>query len=246
MFDDRQDPGRYESRRPYHAAGSRQLADLDRRARASHLDAPPGAGRLDDVLAGRAAAGVHQDLDKISLRHTSLLCPIRAQLMRYLSVAQPPERARSVVQLKEAAASCQACDLWADATQTVFGEGAEHARLMLVGEQPGDQEDLQGKPFVGPAGKLLERGLEEAGIDRRRVYVTNAVKHFRWTRRGKRRLHEKPNAGQVRACRPWLEAEIEVVRPRPARGDRAPPHHAVEPRARPGMRPRRRGRAVLA
>jgi len=134
--------------------------------------------------------------------------------MRYLSVAQPPERARSVVQLKEAAASCQACDLWANATQTVFGEGAEHARLMLVGEQPGDQEDLQGKPFVGPAGKLLERGLEEAGIDRRRVYVTNAVKHFRWTRRGKRRLHDKPNAGQVRACRPWLEAEIEVVRPR--------------------------------
>src|SRR5438309_314111 len=214
MFDDRQAPGRDESRRPYDAAGPRQLADLDRRARAAHLDAPPGACRLNDVLAGRAAAGVHQDLDKISLRHTSLLCPIRAQLMRYLSVAQPPERARSVVQLKEAAASCQACDLWANATQTVFGEGAEHARLMLVGEQPGDQEDLQGKPFVGPAGKLLERGLEEAGIDRRRVYVTNAVKHFRWTRRGKRRLHEKPNAGQVRACRPWLEAEIEVVRPR--------------------------------
>ena len=86
--------------------------------------------------------------------------------------------------------------------------------MMLVGEQPGDQEDLQGKPFVGPAGRLLERALEEAGIDRRRVYVTNAVKHFRWTRRGKRRLHEKPNAGQIRACRPWLEAEIAVVQPR--------------------------------
>ena len=129
-------------------------------------------------------------------------------------MAQPPERATSVAQLKEAAASCQACDLWANATQTVFGEGAEHARLMLVGEQPGDQEDLQGKPFVGPAGQLLERALDEALIDRRRVYVTNAVKHFRWTRRGKRRLHEKPNAGQVRACRPWLEAEIEVVKPR--------------------------------
>jgi DNA polymerase len=84
---------------------------------------------------------------------------------------------------------------------------------MLVGEQPGDQEDIQGKPFVGPAGRLLEKALDEAGIDRRRVYVTNAVKHFRWTQRGKRRLHEKPNAGQVRACRPWLEAEIEVVRP---------------------------------
>src|SRR5207245_6389783 len=105
------------------------------------------------------------------------------------------------------------CDLWENATQTVFGDGTEHARMMLIGEQPGDQEDLQGKPFVGPAGRLLEKALEEAGIDRRRVYVTNAVKHFRWTRRGKRRLHEKPNAGQVRACRPWLEAEIEVVRP---------------------------------
>jgi uracil-DNA glycosylase len=120
----------------------------------------------------------------------------------------------SLDQLRQEAAGCRRCDLWENATQTVFGEGAERARLMLVGEQPGDQEDLQGKPFVGPAGKLLERALDEAGIDRRRVYVTNAVKHFRWTRRGKRRLHEKPNAGQVRACRPWLEAEIEVVRPR--------------------------------
>jgi uracil-DNA glycosylase len=117
-------------------------------------------------------------------------------------------------QLRQEAAGCRACDLWENATQTVFGEGAEGAPLMLVGEQPGDQEDLQGKPFVGPAGKLLERALTEAGIDRHRVYLTNAVKHFRWTRRGKRRLHEKPNASQVRACRPWLEAEIEVVRPR--------------------------------
>jgi uracil-DNA glycosylase len=117
-------------------------------------------------------------------------------------------------QLRHEATACRACDLWEKATQTVFGEGAEHARLMLIGEQPGDQEDLQGKPFVGPAGKLLERAMDEAGIDRRTVYVTNAVKHFRWTRRGKRRLHEKPNAGQIRACRPWLEAEIEVVRPR--------------------------------
>jgi DNA polymerase len=127
--------------------------------------------------------------------------------------AQPPEHPRSVDQLQEAAASCHGCDLWEKATQTVFGEGREGSRLMLVGEQPGDQEDIQGKPFVGPAGRLLEKALDEAGIDRRRVYVTNAVKHFRWTQRGKRRLHEKPNAGQVRACRPWLEAEIEVVRP---------------------------------
>jgi len=128
--------------------------------------------------------------------------------------AEPPEKLRSVEQLREAAASCQGCDLWLEATQTVFGEGRENSKMMLVGEQPGDQEDLQGKPFVGPAGRLLEKALDGAGIDRRRVYVTNAVKHFRWTRRGKRRLHEKPNAGQVRACRPWLEAEVEVVKPR--------------------------------
>jgi len=135
--------------------------------------------------------------------------------MRSIDVtAQPPDNPRNVEELKEAAAACRGCDLWEQATQTVFGEGAEHSRMMLIGEQPGDQEDLQGKPFVGPAGRLLEKALDEAGIDRRRVYVTNAVKHFRWTRRGKRRLHEKPNAGQVRACRPWLEAEIEVVKPR--------------------------------
>jgi len=122
--------------------------------------------------------------------------------------------APTIDQLRREAARWQACDLYKEATQTVFGEGAEHSRLMLVGEQPGDQEDIQGHPFVGPAGRVLERGLDEAGIDRRRVYVTNAVKHFRFTRRGKRRLHEKPNASQVRACRPWLEAEIEVVKPR--------------------------------
>ncbi len=137
-----------------------------------------------------------------------------SQFKRYLNVAQPPPEPRSVEELKKAAASCQACDLWRDATQTVFGEGAGHARMMLVGEQPGDQEDLQGKPFVGPAGRLLDAALDEAGIDRGRIYLTNAVKHFRWTRRGKRRLHEKPNAAQVRACRPWLEAEIQVVGPR--------------------------------
>jgi len=128
-------------------------------------------------------------------------------------MAQPPPQARNVEELRAAAASCHGCDLYRDATQTVFGEGAERSRLMLIGEQPGDQEDLQGRPFVGPAGRLLEKALDEAGIDRRRVYVTNAVKHFRFTLRGKRRLHEKPNATQVRACRPWLESEIEVVRP---------------------------------
>src|SRR2546429_3027359 len=128
-------------------------------------------------------------------------------------MAQPPPTARSIEQLREAAASCQACDLWVEATQTVFGEGSEHSRMMLVGEQPGDQEDLQGKPFVGPAGRLLERALDEAGIDRRRVYITNAVKHFRWTRRGKRRPPEKPNAGQGRAWRPPLQAQIAGGRP---------------------------------
>jgi uracil-DNA glycosylase len=128
-------------------------------------------------------------------------------------MAQPPPKARNVEELREAAASCHGCDLYRDATQTVFGEGAERSKLMLIGEQPGDQEDLQGRPFVGPAGRLLEKALDEAGIDRRRVYVTNAVKHFRFTMRGKRRLHEKPNATQVRACRPWLESEIEVVKP---------------------------------
>lgn len=115
--------------------------------------------------------------------------------------------------LREAAAACQGCDLWQEATQTVFGEGAGKATLMLIGEQPGDREDIEGKPFVGPAGRILDDGLEAAGVDRSRVYVTNAVKHFRFTRRGKRRLHEKPNAQQVRACRPWLEAEIETVKP---------------------------------
>ena len=128
--------------------------------------------------------------------------------------AEPPEQPRNLEELQQAAAECRGCDLWQNATQTVFGEGREGSRMMLVGEQPGDQEDLQGKPFVGPAGRLLETALGEAGIDRGLVYITNAVKHFRWTRRGKRRLHEKPNVAQVRACRPWLEAEIDVVTPR--------------------------------
>ena len=115
--------------------------------------------------------------------------------------------------LKEAAAGCQACDLYRSGTQTVFGEGAAHARVMLVGEQPGDREDIEGKPFVGPAGRLLDEALVAAGIDRTRVYITNAVKHFKWKPAGKRRLHQKPNAAEISACRPWLEAEIDVVKP---------------------------------
>jgi uracil-DNA glycosylase len=115
--------------------------------------------------------------------------------------------------LREAAARCQACPLWRTATQTVFGEGAKRSEVMLVGEQPGDREDVEGRPFVGPAGRLLDASLEEAGIDRSKAYVTNVVKHFKWTARGKRRIHAKPAWAEIAACKPWLEAELEVVRP---------------------------------
>jgi uracil-DNA glycosylase family protein len=111
------------------------------------------------------------------------------------------------------AQGCQACDLWKRGTQVVFGEGQPHSRVMLVGEVPGDQEDLAGKPFVGPAGKLLDAALLEAGIDRTKVYVTNAVKHFNWEPRGKRRIHKKPSSAEINACRPWLEAEIDRLKP---------------------------------
>jgi uracil-DNA glycosylase len=113
----------------------------------------------------------------------------------------------------EAAKGCRACDLWKSGTQTVFGEGRAKAELMLVGEQPGDQEDLAGRPFVGPAGQLLDRALEEAGIDRELAYVTNVVKHFKWQPRGKRRIHQKPNTAEIAACRPWLGAELALIRP---------------------------------
>jgi DNA polymerase len=120
----------------------------------------------------------------------------------------------SLRQLREQAAHCTACPLYKNATQTVFGEGLQKADVVLVGEQPGDQEDLAGRPFVGPAGKLLDRALADAGIDRRRVYVTNAVKHFKWTPRGKRRLHQKPDSREIMACQPWLLAELAAIRPR--------------------------------
>ena len=115
--------------------------------------------------------------------------------------------------LKEAAADCKACDLWKRGTQTVFGEGRRRSKVMFVGEQPGNEEDLTGKPFVGPAGRLFDAALEEAGIDRKQTYVTNVVKHFKWEPRGKRRIHKKPNAQEIAACRPWLEAEIALIKP---------------------------------
>jgi DNA polymerase len=134
---------------------------------------------------------------------------------RQLTTAAPlvPERA-TLPKLREAAAGCTACDLYKLGTQTVFGEGAQASEVMFVGEQPGDQEDRAGRPFVGPAGRVLDEGMEAAGIDRRSAYVTNAVKHFKWQARGKRRIHQKPNAFEQAACRPWLEAELEAVRPR--------------------------------
>jgi len=115
--------------------------------------------------------------------------------------------------LRAAAETCEGCDLYKLATQTVFGEGPKHPKIILVGEQPGDEEDKQGHPFVGPAGRLLDQALEEAGIDRSRVYTTNAVKHFKWKPAGKRRLHQKPSASEVEACRPWLMGEIETIQP---------------------------------
>jgi DNA polymerase len=124
-----------------------------------------------------------------------------------------PERP-SLAALREAARGCTACPLWRLGTQTVFGEGLKRASMMLVGEQPGDREDIAGRPFVGPAGRLLHEALVEAGIDRSEAYLTNAVKHFKWEPRGKRRIHQKPSWGEIAACRPWVEAELDVVAPR--------------------------------
>jgi uracil-DNA glycosylase len=133
--------------------------------------------------------------------------------MRYPGAEQFVPASHDLDSLREAAAACHGCDLWERATQTVFGQGDPDAPMMLVGEQPGDQEDRQGRPFVGPAGRVLDEALEQAGIDDDAVYVTNAVKHFRFQERGKRRIHQKPSRGQMVACEPWLRAEIETVSP---------------------------------
>src|SRR5229473_5920800 len=131
----------------------------------------------------------------------------------YARPATPPD-SPSLTTVREAAENCTACHLYKRATQTVFGEGPKKPAMMMVGEQPGDYEDVAGKPFVGPAGKILNRALEEAGINRDEVYVTNAVKHFKWEPRGERRIHQKPNAREIAACRPWLEAELRLVKPK--------------------------------
>jgi uracil-DNA glycosylase len=123
-------------------------------------------------------------------------------------------QAASLEELRAGAAGCRACDLWKTGTQTVFGEGSDKAEVMMVGEQPGDREDIEGRPFVGPAGRVLDDALEQVGIDRGLVYVTNVVKHFKWRPRGKRRIHQKPNMEEVRACRPWLDSELAIVKPR--------------------------------
>ena len=120
----------------------------------------------------------------------------------------------TIKKMQIASAECKGCDLWKIGTQTVFGEGKQSSTVMFVGEQPGDKEDLSGRPFVGPAGGLLDKALEEAGIDRSKVYVTNVVKHFKWEPRGKRRIHKKPNSAEINACMPWLQSEIRVVKPR--------------------------------
>jgi DNA polymerase len=151
-------------------------------------------------------AGVHHALPALSRACGSDILPRKRKMP--MTTASP-----SLKTLREEAAACRACPLWKDATQTVFGEGPQAARVMLVGEQPGDKEDLAGKPFVGPAGLMLDRGLAEAGIDRKKAYVTNAVKHFKFVPRGKIRLHQKPTTPEIKACRPWYERERASIKP---------------------------------
>jgi uracil-DNA glycosylase len=161
-----------------------------------------GAGRATDAMISKDAGDPHKPQKRQETAMTR-------QDMTRKEKASP----ESLEALREEAAHCRACPLWKDATQTVFGEGPKHAQVMLVGEQPGDKEDLAGKPFVGPAGQMLDRALKEAGIDRGKVYVTNAVKHFKFLARGKIRLHQKPNTAEIKACRPWYERELAAIKP---------------------------------
>jgi DNA polymerase len=161
-----------------------------------------GAERLTGAMIANAATEPHKSQKRQEPSMTS-----RREAAKY------DTETTAIATLREEATNCRACPLWKDATQTVFGEGPPHARIMLVGEQPGDKEDLAGKPFVGPAGQMLDRALQEAGIDRSKVYVTNAVKHFKFVLRGKIRLHQKPGTPEIRACRPWYERELAAIKP---------------------------------
>ena len=177
------------SAEPLHVGPDRRLAGTHGR----------GQGVEDGPQLGREGVEVHsvqRSLERVGK-------PVEDLLPKQLSIPG----------LAAAAEDCQACDLHVRASQTVFGEGSARATVMLVGEQPGDREDVEGRPFVGPAGRFLDTALEAAGIDRRKVYVTNVVKHFKWVPRGKRRIHQSPNRAEVSACRPWLQAEIKVVGP---------------------------------
>jgi DNA polymerase len=165
----------------------------------------PEASLIKSLVAGAGCAS----RDMIAAEPTA---PRKPQ-QREQSMARKSSSHDSLSSLREEAAGCRACHLWKDATQTVFGEGPAHAQVMLVGEQPGDKEDLAGKPFVGPAGQMLDRALKEVGVDRKKIYVTNAVKHFKFVPRGKIRLHQKPNTPEIRACGPWYERELAAVNP---------------------------------
>jgi uracil-DNA glycosylase len=170
-----------------------------------------GAGRATDTM---IAKNVSEDVSEKDAGGPHK--PQKRQetaMTRQEMTRKDPASPESLEALREEAARCRACPLWKDATQTVFGEGPKHAQVMLVGEQPGDKEDLAGKPFVGPAGQMLDRALKEAGIDRGKVYVTNAVKHFKFLARGKIRLHQKPNTAEIKACRPWYERELAAIKP---------------------------------
>jgi uracil-DNA glycosylase len=167
----------------------------------------PEASLIKPLIAGAERAASAMIANAATEPHKSQKRPLPS-----MKSEQSPS-ASKIQALRDEAADCRACPLWKDATQTVFGEGPQHAQIMLVGEQPGDKEDLAGKPFVGPAGQMLDRALEEAGIDRSKVYVTNAVKHFKFLARGKFRLHQKPNTSEIRACRQWYERELSSIKP---------------------------------